>query len=275
MNILKTNFCEQYPLMDEKRIALARKQRCTMKFNNCQFTSKNRRGLATVVGTLLFVVIVVAIFSVSGVALNSQADIVSTSRDESDHALKKQQEDFFINTILQLPAGFLQVNLTNQGQNAAEMFTVIMTNKSDVGYPTRTFEIPSATSFLAPGDDKSTNIVSTLDLALATPGLGLRENYDFKVISSLGTIKKLSVTCDDTGLCGPVVPLIGPASLSAQLFLDGPIGINTKMSTVIMFVQNTGGVPLEDVYPVAACNSANFPSISNAPPVIPGRISNV
>jgi hypothetical protein len=52
--------------------------------------------------------------------------------------------------------------------------------------------------------------------------------------------------------------------------LDGPTGINTKTSTVIMFVQNTGGAPLEDVYPVAACNSANFPSISNAPPVIPG-----
>jgi len=123
--------------MDEKRIALVRKQRCTIKFNNCQYTPKKRRGLATVVGTLLFVVIVVAIFSVSGFALNSQADIASTSRDESDHALKKQQEDFFINTISQLPAGFLQVNLTNQGQNAAEMFTVIMTNKSDVGYPTR------------------------------------------------------------------------------------------------------------------------------------------
>jgi len=272
MNILKTNFFVYCILMGEKRISLVRKQRCTMKFNNCQYTHKKRRGLSSVVGILLFVALMVPTFGVLGIVLNSQTDIVSTGREVADTGLKKHQEDLVFNTVLQLPTGFLQVNLTNQGQNAAEMLTIIMTNKSDVGYPTRTFEIPSDTSFLTPRVDKSTNIVSTLNLRLDTPGPGLREDYDFKVISSLGTIKKLSVTCDDTGLCGPVFPPpTGPASLSAQLFLDGPTGINTKTSTVIMFVQNTGGAPLEDVYPVAACNSANFPSISNAPPVIPGR----
>jgi len=119
-----------------------------MKFNNCQYTPKKRRGLATIVGALLFVVLVVGIFAVSGIALDSQTDIVTTSKDVADTGLKEQQEDFVYNSVLQLPAGFLQVNLTNQGQNSAEMFTIIMTNKSDIGEPTQTIEIPSATSFL-------------------------------------------------------------------------------------------------------------------------------
>jgi len=235
-----------------------------MKFKDCQY-SKKRRGLSTIVGALLFVVLMIATFSVLGIALNTQTEIVSTSRDVADIDLKKQQEKFVFNAAQQLPGDFLQVNLTNQGQNAAEMFTLVMTNKSDAGEPTETIDIPSITSFLAPNDDDPTNIVSTLDLKMDTPPPTLTEDYDFKVISSLGTIKKISITCDDTGLCGTTTPLTGPAALSSQLFLDGPAGVNTKPSTVIMFVQNTGDVPLEDVYPVAACTSANFPSIVHDP----------
>ena len=133
-----------------------------MKFKDCQY-SKKRRGLSTIVGALLFVVLMVATFSVLGIALNSQTEIATTSRDVADIDLKKQQEDFVLNSITQAPAAFLKVELTNEGQNAAEMFTVVMTNTTDAGEPTRTFEIPSATSFLLPGDNTPTNIVCWFD----------------------------------------------------------------------------------------------------------------
>ena len=64
-----------------------------MKFKDCQY-SKKRRGLSTIVGALLFVVLMVATFSVLGIALNSQTEIATTSRDVADMDLKKQQEKF-------------------------------------------------------------------------------------------------------------------------------------------------------------------------------------
>jgi len=222
-----------------------------MKSKDYQYAPKNRRGLSSIVGALLFVVLMVATFSVLGIALNSQTDIVETSRDVADIGLKQQQEKFVFNAVQQVPTGFLQVNLTNQGQNVAEMFTLVMTNKSDIGEPTATIRIPSATSFLLPNDDE-TNIVNTLDLKMALPA-GPDENYDFKVISSLGTIKKISIVCDSTGLCGPSSGPIGEGDLTAQLFLDGPTGVNTKTSTVVMFIQNNGDGIMHGVTPLNNC----------------------
>jgi len=80
-----------------------------MKFIACNFTTKNRRGLSSVVGALLFVVLMVATFSVLGIALNTQTDIVSTARDVSEKDLKKLKEDFVINSVIQNPGDVLQL----------------------------------------------------------------------------------------------------------------------------------------------------------------------
>ena len=155
-----------------------------MKINDYQFRAKKRRGLSSVVGALLFVVLMVATFAVLGVALDSQTNIVDISRQVADTGLKKQQEKFTINTIVQLPSTSLQVNVTNKGQNPAEIFTLVITNSSDIanGYPTQTIDIPSATSFLTPNSLTPTDIVKTLNLTMddnPTPEL-----YQFKIISS-------------------------------------------------------------------------------------------
>jgi archaellum component FlaF (FlaF/FlaG flagellin family) len=228
-----------------------------MKIKNLQRLPKNRRGLSSVVGALLFVVLMVATFAVLGVALDSQTEIVSTNREVADKGLKKQQENFVISNIEQKPGNTLEINLKNNGQNAAEIFTLIMTNSSDSanGFPTTTYEIPSNTSFLPPGTTDSTNIIETLGLEMKPASSGL-DTYQFKVISSLGTIKKFNVVCDTSGLCGQSIGGGGGSSgLDMQLFLDGPNGVNTKTSTVIIFVSNTGDVPLKDVYPDDACDA--------------------
>ena len=71
-----------------------------MKTKNCNFVIK-RRGLSSIVGALIFVVLMVATFAVLGVALDSQTDIVDVSRDVADLGLKKQQESFQINSVRQ------------------------------------------------------------------------------------------------------------------------------------------------------------------------------
>jgi len=218
-----------------------------MKLKDCQY-SKKRRGLSTIVGALLFLVLMVASFSVLGIALNSQTEVATTSRDIAAIELKKQQEDFTINSILQESGKFLEINATNRGQNPTEIFTMIMTNKSDIGQPTKTYQIPSDTSYLAPGDDDPTDVVNTLDLNMtlaANPGDPDRE-YDIKLISSLGTIKKLKLLCNDVDCGGGTT---GAGIMQIQIFLDGPTGINTKTSTIIMLVTNNGDAKITNVIP--------------------------
>jgi hypothetical protein len=130
---------------------------------------------------------------------------------------------------------------------------MIMTNVTAPGQPTRTYEIPAETSFLPVGDELPTDIVRTLNLKMDIPITPPDETYNFKIISSLGTIKTATITCKQAtancGVDGPAGPS-GPSSLVAQLFLDGPTGVNSKLTTVIMFVTNNGDVDLTDVRPL-------------------------
>jgi hypothetical protein len=226
-----------------------------MKSRDSRFIPKKRRGLSSIVGALIFVVLMVATFAVLGVALDSQTDIVDTSRDVADTGLKKQLEAFQINSVVQNPGQSLKVEAKNKGQNPTEIFTMIITNSSDIanGYPTETFDIPYATSLLPPGHESSIDVAETLDLKMKLPSPLETDTYDIKLVSSLGIIQKYKIECRDVGsesVCGPGVDPTGPGGLAAQLFLDGPNGVNTKTTTVIMFVTNTGDVTLSNVAPV-------------------------
>lgn len=211
----------------------------------------------------------VATFAVLGIALDSQTDIVDTGKEVADTGLKKQQEDFVITSAVQAPGNYLQIHLKNNGPNPSEIFTVVMTNSSDIanGFPATTIDIPSDTSFLPPGTDEAADIVKTLNLKMKTPASGT-DNYKFKVISSLGNIEKFNLVCDSTGLCAESIGGVsGTGDLAVQLFLDGPNGVNTKISTVIMFVSNTGDGDLKEIWPDVDCPTlGTFPSITHAPP---------
>ena len=134
-----------------------------------------------------------------------------------------------------------------------------MTNVTDTGFPTTLFEIPSDTSFIPSGDED--DIVSTLDLKMKlAPAANLTSTYNFKVISSLGTIKTVTLQCSFTE-CGIVT--VG-GDLIIQLFADGPTGVNTKISTIIMFVTNTADFEYTGVTPTrgisdvpATCNAVD------------------
>ncbi len=223
-----------------------------MKLKRNQFAPKNRRWLSSIVGALLFVVLMVSTFTVLGTALDSQTDIVSISRAVADAGLKKQQEDFKINAFTDngSPNALLSVDVENLGQNPLEIFSLIITEETDINdiYPSTVYDIPSDKSFITHG--KTKNIVSSptvITLALPT-GLELNKVYSFKVISSLGAIKTDSILCDQTS-CVPAVAGPGEGSLTSTVFLDGPNGINGQISTIVMFVSNTSDQPITDVKP--------------------------
>jgi hypothetical protein len=233
---------------------------------NKSVVSQKRRGLSSIVGALLFVVLMVAAFAVLGVALDSQTDIVDTGRIVADTGLKKQQEKFVVDNIVQAPGDHLQIHLRNTGNNPTEIFTLIMTNSSDIenNYPTTTIEIPSTTSFLPPGTDETTDIVAKSNLKMKAASPLETDKYQFKVISSLGTIEKFNLICDETGFCAQSIGGGGGSGdLAVQLFLDGPNGVNTKTSTIIMFVSNTGDGDLKEIWPDTSCPTIPlFPTIS-------------
>jgi len=225
-----------------------------MKFKHI---SSKRRGLSSIVGALLFVVLMVSAFAVIGVALDSQTDIASTGRDVAAKDLEKQKEEFTITSIQQpLFPDDLEINLVNLGQNPTEIFTVVIAEVDDTvdGFPVQTYEIPNSNSFLIPNDDPVDIVSATpifLDLAdpLGIPPTTTLE-YEIKVISSLGTIETSTVVCDEF-TCGPPPGApTGPSSITAQLFLDGPNGVNSKTSTIIMFVTNNGSQDLTGVTPL-------------------------
>jgi len=238
-----------------------------LKFKDFQFIPKKRRGLSSVVGALLFVVLMVSAFSMLGLVLDVQENQGITAKMVATAELKKQQENFKIN-IFTDPNQLLTVDVDNIGQNAVEIATLIITNSSDVanGFPTAVYDIPSDTSFVGPR--KNGNVVSSTPLTLGlAQNPGDIELYHFKVISSLGTIKTTSVSCDNTA-CGAISS--GGGGLTATLFLDGPNGVHNKTSTVVMFVSNTADVAITAVQPAAGfegggtCSANLFVTIDNS-----------
>lgn len=55
------------------------------------YFSNSRRGISSIVGALIFTVLMIAGFSALSVAMDLQTDIVNTQRVLSDAELKKQQ----------------------------------------------------------------------------------------------------------------------------------------------------------------------------------------
>ena len=221
-----------------------------MKFNNYQYTPKKRRGLSTIVGALLFVVLMVATFSVMGVSLNSQTDIVSTSRAVANMDWEKSQEEFTMASATNV-AVELAVNVKNNGEFPLEIFSLVVTDSQDEFgvFATTVYDIPSDASYIMP--DKTENILATtvpaITLTLPNPGDNDKV-YTFKTISSRGNIAMDNITCNDVG-CSDPVTLPGAGALRHSLFMDGPTAINTKTSTLVMFVTNTSDETVTDVQP--------------------------
>jgi hypothetical protein len=193
------------------------------------FSPNSRRGISSVVGALIFTVLMIAGFSAMSLALDSQTDIVNTQRVVSDIELKKQQEQFGVAVFTDVN-NILNVSVDNKGQNPVEISRVWITNKTLPTQPANAFSVNSDDAFVPTGF--TSNVLYTQPLYIVP------DTYDIKVISSLGTVKiaELSYGSSTNGL-------------RAELITDPPDVIIGQNVTVVMLVTNTGSDPIYNVRP--------------------------
>ena len=192
--------------------------------------SNSRRGVSTVVGALLFTVLMIAAFSVLSLALDVQTDIVSTQRMVTDVEIKKQQERFGVAAVTD-SNNTLSINVNNIGQNPVEISSIWITNKTLTDQPTKRFDIDYDDAFISSGF--TSDILKSKTLTLVP------DTYDIKIISSFGTIKTIELT----------VGLGTSGGLRAEIVTDPPDVIIGQNVTVAMVVTNTGESPIDNVVP--------------------------
>jgi len=145
--------------------------------------SYNRRGISTIVGGMIFLVLLSGGFSAFYVALDVQKDTISTQRDISKSIVEKTLEKFEISTGTNPVDNTLEIQVENQGANPVEITNIWIINRSSVEVPPYTansYDIDYDDAFVPPGYD--TQILEKTPLYLS-PG-----KYDIKVVSALGTI---------------------------------------------------------------------------------------
>ena len=194
------------------------------------FSPDSRRGISSVVGALIFTVLMIAGFSAMSLALDSQTDIVNTQRVVSAVELQAQQEEFEIQVSTNVN-NILNVTIDNMGQNPVQISHLFITNKTMASQPIQDFFINSNDAYVSPAHQS--NVVSTQILYM-TPDI-----YDIKVISSLGTVKiaELNMISGSTN------------GLRAELVTDPPDVIIGQNVTVAMIVTNTGDSTITNVHP--------------------------
>jgi len=191
---------------------------------------RSRRGISSVVGALIFTVLMIAGFSAMSLALDSQTDIVSTQRVVADTELKKQQEDFTIRVSTDTN-NILNVTVNNVGQNPVEISRIWITNKTLATQPAKPFSVNSNDTFVP--SRFSSNVLSTQHLYM------IPNKYDIKVISALGSVENSEL----------VVGTASPNGLRAEMITDPPDVIIGQNVTVAMIVTNNSTSQITGVTP--------------------------
>ncbi|MCV0411660.1 hypothetical protein [Nitrosarchaeum sp.] len=212
-------------------------------------TSNSRRGISSVVGALIFTVLMIAGFSAMSLALDSQTDIVNTQRVVADIELKKQQEQFGI-AVFADADNILNVSVDNNGQNPVEISRIWITNKTLPTQPATPFTVTSDDAFVPTGF--TSNVLSTQSLYMVP------DTYDVKVISTLGTVRTAELTIGT-----------GPSSngLRAEMITNPPDVIIGQNVTVAMVVTNTGSTIIEDVSPGSLTVTPALAVVASSSPI--------
>ncbi len=216
-----------------------------MNFYDFQYFSKKRRGISSIVGALLFTILMVATFTVFGQFLDAQIDIVDTQKEVSDIGLKKLNEEFSVSAHTDA-SNELTLWVHNSGQNPVEISTVWIMNKTMPDQPTKRISIDAKDSFIPNGVDSTKNILASQDLYLNP------DSYDFKVISSLGTLEYVNDLIVEGGVSGEF--------LRNELVAIPPDVLSGQNMTLAMFVTNVSQLPLASVSPFYNPPLTNYPS---------------
>ena len=195
--------------------------------------SSKRRGISSIVGGLIFLILMTSAFSTFYIAFDFQQETINTQRDVSRDLVEKTQEQFVISAGADPnDNNRLGIQVKNQGPNPVEVANIWIVNKSDVNEPANRYEVNYQDVFIPPG--YGAPILENTPLYL-NPAYG--NDYTVKVISTLGSIKSTSVTVS------------GSTNLLAEMFTIPPDVVRGENVTVAMRITNIGKTPLVDVEP--------------------------
>ena len=194
--------------------------------------SYNRRGISTIVGGIIFLVLLTSGFSSFYIALDVQKDTINTQREISKSIVEKTLEQFVISAGTDPVNNKLGIQVKNQGPNPVEITNIWIINKSSVETPpnsANSYDIDYEDAFIPPG--YGAPILENTPLYLGP------NDYTVKVVSSLGSIKQTDLTVG------------GPNNLLAELFTIPPDVRQGENVTIALRVTNVGDTPLVDVEP--------------------------
>ncbi len=192
----------------------------------------SRRGISSIVGSMIFLILMTSGMSVYFLSIQSQADLIDTQQKVADTQIRKIQEDYAISATTDTnDNNRLAIQVKNQGPFPLEVANIWIINKTDAvnGYPAERHLLNSIDSFIPIGYGK--NILENNPLYMNP------DEYDIKVISTVGTIRiaDLDVT--------------GNNDLLVELFSIPPdVEINENV-TIAMRVTNVGDIDIENVVP--------------------------
>ena len=214
------------------------------KFNKNNLKLHKSRGISTIVGGLIFLVLMTSAFSTFYIAFDILKDTINTQREISKDIIQKTQEQFFISAATDPDNNhLLGIQVKNQGQNPVEISNIWIINKSATEtppYSAVSYDVNYDDAFISPG--YGTPILEKTPLYL-TPN-----DYTIKVISTLGSIKTADVVVG------------GPNNLLAEMFTIPPDVRQGENVTIALRVTNVGNTPLVDVEPHYIPPDVNEPS---------------
>ncbi len=198
-----------------------------------------RRGISTIVGGIIFVVLLTAGFSTFFVAMDVQSDTINAQRTISNSIIDKTQEKFTIAAATDdsTPWPTLGLQVKNEGPNPVQISNIWIINKSLPEQPVKNIPIKYSDSFIPPGYGIS--ILENQPLKMKDPTLtpGFPDLYDIKVVSALGTIKQTELNVG------------GNNYLLAEMFTIPPdVRLNENV-TVALRITNVGPTLITGIAP--------------------------
>lgn len=208
-----------------------------------------RRAISTLVGGMIFLILLSAGFSTFYIALDVQRNSIDTQRDIADSMMEKTKEKFAISASTDPDQNNkLGIQVKNLGTNPVELANVWIVNNSG-NFPAAKYEVNYADAFVPSG--YGADVLENLPLFMSV------DDYTIKVVSTLGTIEKTKL---EVG---------GSNNLRATLFAIPPnVHINSNV-TLTLHVENIGNSPLLNVKP-----AIDLPNMSPSfdppnPPALP------
>jgi hypothetical protein len=197
-----------------------------------------RRGISTIVGGIIFVVLLTAGFSTFFVAMDVQSDTINAQRTISNSIIDKTQEKFTIAAATDdsTPWPTLGLQVKNEGPNPVQISNIWIINKSDPNYPVKNIPVKYNDAFIPPGYGIS--ILETQPLKMINPALTpFQDLYDIKVVSALGTVKQTELNVG------------GNNYLLAEMFTIPPdVRLNENV-TVALRITNVGPTLITGISP--------------------------